>query len=107
MIVFTNGNGGEYLEKSSVAHLACGTPPVFSPRTKRFREGEGRKLFETLKRFVSSGDFSVILVSGFDNVLSSCDRAEVCQWIDDHLRNNDGITLVLASLDPSQVPELS
>lgn len=96
MIVQTKSDGRALVEGRRTAHLAIGQASFFLPATKRFREGEGRKLYETLKRFVSSGDFEAILVSNSPLFLASCPRTEAVQWIRDHLEDSASCLLVLA-----------
>ncbi len=107
MIILTKANGDEYLAGKKFAHLAIGSTTFFQANTKRFREGEGKKLYETLKRFVSSGDFEGILVSNFDLVLASLERADALQWIGDHALEGEDFVLVLNNVDESDIPEFA
>lgn len=104
MIRLTKEESMEMTEGRKAAHLAMGSPAFFTAKTKRF--SDGRKLYETLKRFVSSGDFEVILISNFPLVLADCGRKEVMSWISDHLAHNDECTLILSGVDESECPEL-
>ena len=76
MIITTMDDGLEFVKDRKYAHLVCGASPVFTAKTKRFREGEGAKLFETLKRFVSSSAFDVILVTNADKMLAREENME-------------------------------
>lgn len=105
MIRLTKEERIEMIEGRKAAHLAMGSPAFFTAGTKRF--SDGRKLYETLKRFVSSGDFEVILVSNFPLVLAGCDRKEVMSWIADHLSHNDACTLILSGVEGAECPELA
>lgn len=107
MIVATKGDWSALVQGLKTGYLACGQAPVPMAGVKRFRETDGRRLFESLKRYVSSGDFQAIVVIGFDIVLASCDRSEVLGWIDDHLAQEPGTRLVLCGVDAHDVPELN
>ena len=104
MIRITRDDGRALAGERKCAQLAIGNPPFFSPATKRFGEGEGRKLYETLKRFVSSGDYAAIIVSNAPLFLASCPRTEAMDWISDHLGDNPDCLLILADCD-EEVPE--
>ena len=105
MIILTESDGREYAEGRHFAHLACGQCGFFYPNTRRL--AGGRQLYEALKRYVSSGDFEAVLVTGFTSVLSGPDRDEAIGWIADHLAGNPFITLILGGVRPEEVPELA
>lgn len=98
MIRLTTDDGRALVEGRKAAYLCLGAPPFIDPAMKRFRDGEERKLYETLKRFISSGSFGAIVVYGFDKVLSSAIKDEVCQWLADHCAG-DGLLLVLSPVE--------
>lgn len=99
MITLTMSDGQEFMKDHRSAHLTIGSCTLFFPSTKRFRQGEGKKLFETVKRFVSSGDFEVILVSNASNALDFEEREDILIWLADHLKNNTECNLVLSGID--------
>lgn len=107
MIIATKGDWREHVEGRKTAWLSCGPAGFADAAVKRFAPGDGRRLFETLKRFVSSGDFQAIVVLGFDLVLASCNRQEVLSWIGEHLEDEPGLVLVLCDVDACEVPELN
>lgn len=102
MIITTMDDGLEFVKDRKYAHLVCGASPVFTTKTKRFREGEGAKLFETLKRFVSSSAFDVILVTNADKMLADA-GSDALTWILDHAENDDSMTLVLSGIDENLI----
>lgn len=54
------------------------------PLTKRFSEGEEKKGYEQLKRWVSSAAFSLIVLDGFGDAFSAMDKADVVKWLTEH-----------------------
>lgn len=95
-------DGTELVKGRKYAHLACGASSVLTMKTRRFAEGDRAKLFETLKRYVSSGDFDAILVSGADKMLQGAGSDAVC-WMLDHARDDDSFLLVLSGINENLI----
>ncbi len=59
---------------------------------------------ETLKRFVSSDAFSVIVLSGFTDVLPQI-KPSAISWLLDHLCESGILVIITGKADPSPVLE--
>lgn len=70
--------------KCALLRFAGGTGAVLMPM-KTFAEGEEKKGWEQLKRWVSAASFGAIFLDGFASALPAMDRQEVLSWFDGHL----------------------
>lgn len=68
-----------------MADIRFATGTLFPlPLTKRFGEGEEKKGYEQLKRWVSSAAFSLIVLDGFGDAFEQMDKADVVKWLTEH-----------------------
>lgn len=54
------------------------------PNVKIYDSSEARKGLEQLKRWVSTGAFKVVVLSGFGEALEKGNKAHLLEWIIDH-----------------------
>ncbi|GEM_PF-2733007 len=67
--------------------------------TKKFCLGEAKKMFEQLKRWVSTGSFGSILISGFSKAMEESCAPHIIEWLSDHSSEPGFPTLVLIDDD--------
>lgn len=63
--------------------------------TKIFSAEEARKGLEQLKRWVSTGSFSVIAINGLSSALERGSKNHLLEWIQDHSTEPDFPDLIL------------
>ena len=69
--------------------------------TKHFTLDEARKGLEQLKRWVSTGAFGCVLLSGFIKALERGNSEHIKEWLSDHSSEPDFPTLILVSDEDS------
>lgn len=63
---------------------------------KNFYQGEEKKGLETLKRYISTGMFPSIVVSGLSKALEKADKNEhIKLWIAEHIEENNSPLIIL------------
>ena len=65
------------------------------PNSKVFSSDEVRKGLEQMKRWVSTGAFKAIVISGLSEALEKGDKAHLLEWIQDHSTEPDFPSLIL------------
>lgn len=80
--------------KCALLRFANGTGAVLMPM-KSFLEGEEKKGWEQLKRWVSAASFGAIFLDGFAKAFPQMDKGEVLSWFDGHLDEPDCPLLIV------------
>lgn len=74
---------------------------------KLFTADEARRGLEQLKRWVSTGAFKAIAITGLSEALEKGDKAHLIEWLQDHSTEPDFPQLVLLGESQDKIEGLS